>query len=566
MARRLLTAICILAVGGVIFGIHQTGSIFPVLPVGFAISLIAIAIYAIWGDPQSYFPVYLATGVGVVYRAIIFLWPASLIGMDPDAYAVQVVRIAETGAASGIDFSFYNVASVHFWPAVLAYKLGLSPADSLVVYPILAGLIPAFSAAIAIRTISRGTYRVATLASVLGAGMVWGIKYSYAPISQMTAGVVFLGCVYLLASFIDTRRQIFLVGYSGGAVLLTFTHKLPVLMLLVAAVPFLLLEVLTRFRSPGVQTTGVAVIIGVIPFALFLYQMVFMTDFASVIIARTLAASKGAGIGVHRGPTRPLQAVPPLTGTRYLLLRFGGAAIAIGVAAIAWVYLYLYGGRRRIIRYLLGAIAGLTALSAFSITVPSVVQPVRIHFFNEGLLAALIAISLTGVLTRYDVRNAIGSRGLRVLATSVIAAILLMQLGTVPAVPDYPDQPRYYLSNEEVAAKGWSHSQINGGVHSDFYYALEVIPSQIEDRADSPKPTTAFSKSARQFQFQPVSRPLLDATLLSSKFDYFALRTRVDVFRTGVGIYRLKWDPERRLDRSRSTVYDNGGVRIYHRN
>lgn len=556
--------VCAGIFGIVLLGYHTTGEFHPVVQIGVFTSLLLITTGAISEDEQTPWSILLATAVAIGYRTLVFIGPASLIGMDPDAYAVQVVRIAEAGTASGIDFSFYNVASLHFWPAVFAYRFGLSPADSLIVYPILVGATPLLAAAIVSKISPRSHGRAAVLAAVLTAGLAWNIKFGYTPIAQSTAVFLFLLTILFFLRYLDGFQSTDYLGFVLGAGALTYTHKLPIVLIGFAVVLFLVFEfVASVFDEPHAKPQAVATL-ALPPLLLVLFQNTFMTKFARNLIAKIAILVGPQELGLHRGAVSATHALPAQTGAEYILVRFGGALLLILLAFCCGLFYLLTRWRDSQVRFVLAATGSVTCLYVVGFVAPEVGQPVRIHFFNEVLLTALIAGGIGIIATKWSRRGSDREVAQTAAISSLVGVLLVSQLATAPVVPDYPDRPRLYLNHQEVDAKEWTHSRVPTEVHGDYYYALEVVPSQIEARADSAKPTLAYASSARQFQFQPMTVEYLNATLLEKDYDYIVYRTSVEIHRTNLGVWRLTWDPQKQLERKRSTLFSNGGVNVYY--
>lgn len=560
-----VTAVCTGIFGGVLFAYHTTGQFHPAVQVGVFASLLLISVISLNERTPSSGPILLATAVAIVYRTLVFIGPSSLIGMDPDAYAVQVVRIAEAGTASGIDFGFYNIASLHFWPAVFAYRFGLSPADSLVVYPILVGASPLLAASIVSKVSPRVPMRASVVAAIITSGLAWNIRFGYTPIAQSTAVFLFLLTILFFLRYLDGYEPVDYLGFIIGAGALTYTHKLPIMLIGFATVLFVLFEAGAAVLGETNAKPRAAVTLALPPLLLGVYQNAFITTFAKNLIAKVVALLGPQNLGLQRSAVVTTHSIPPLTGAEYILVRFGGALLVILVAFCCGVLFLATRWRNSQIRFLLATTGAVTILYIAAFVAPEVGQPVRIHFFNEVLLTVIISGGIGLLYSKWPHGDHHWPVG-RVPAVSLLMGVILVsQLATAPAVPDYPNQPRLYLNGQEIDAKEWTHDRVPDKVYADYYYALEVVPSQIEDRADSPKPTLAYASSARQFQFQPVSAPLLNATLLEEDYEYFVYRTEVEVYRTELGVWKLTWEPGERLDRRRSAIFSNGAVRIYRR-
>ena len=205
-----------LSLGVGVLHTHQTDSLYPGFSIGVLVSsgILLLTLSLTRRLTKRRFHVLLAAivTVAVLYRGYTFGFPTSLIGMDPDGYALGIERVIRAGRTDAIEVGFYDRAPLFYvLPAVLAILGDASASESMIVYPVLIGAVLPLTAAVLVRwVLGRDTYRAAGMAAI-GAGVatttVW---FSYWPIAQTLA--LLYWCILLVSVSISAW---FLL--SGGA-------------------------------------------------------------------------------------------------------------------------------------------------------------------------------------------------------------------------------------------------------------------------------------------------------------------------------------------------------------
>ena len=116
------------------------GKLYPVTNIWFTAGVLGLILLAL-NDTKLGQTIWLYLGciitLAVAYRLRIFLFPASMIGQDPDAYAIQIARVMEAGETSVITFGFYGQAPLHILEGTITGLItALSAPAASVVYPI----------------------------------------------------------------------------------------------------------------------------------------------------------------------------------------------------------------------------------------------------------------------------------------------------------------------------------------------------------------------------------------------------------------------------------------------
>ncbi|WP_135855010.1 hypothetical protein [Halorussus salinus] len=204
---------------------------FGLLILSAAIPAILVGLYS---PPQS-----MRGSANLVFGLVVFsmshrigmtLRPASMVGYDPDKYAVFSNLIVESGSIP--DLGFYGFASLfHLLPAMLSVLFDIPPRLSYLIYAIIFGATPPImSWIIARRLTTRGG---AAIGAGLGSALPSFVHFSIWPISQALGTVFFVFALYSFGRAINVQNDqnrwvILMLMYTlaGG-----LAHKLPVLML-----------------------------------------------------------------------------------------------------------------------------------------------------------------------------------------------------------------------------------------------------------------------------------------------------------------------------------------------
>lgn len=486
--------------------------------------------------------------LAVAYRLRIFLFPASMIGIDPDTYAIQIARITEAGETSTIAFGFYGQAPLHFLKGTITGLITTLPAPAAsVVYPIAGGVvIPLIAASVAHRlrpNVPEATVLATGVVSVLG----YSVQFSYWPVAQST-GVLFLlfvvVSIFTYASAGDKRWLILGILMMLGAV---YTHKLSAVATMLSVAGATLLGIVhpaTR-RSEEVKrlATGAFLIIAL----LTAVQLLFVTGFIRVIVFQLY----GPSVPDSSLPN-PRLAIDPYTFTdrmfalSYVILM--GLISGLTWLGLCWRTVQNQGPSRDIL--FLGFVSPLAALVIA--LYPAGVNPVRTIFYVEVLLVVLIAIGGYRATTE----SAGSSRPLARYAAIVGIFTLLISAGVSPAAaPDWDTLNRNYLTAEEVEAKEWGYERVPETIAADRYYASESPPARIQKRESNSG--IDFSK------FESQTNIYINNNFREDQPPVIVYRDCIEIYRSGFGVWKLTYDPESVLDYSYNRVYNSGCVSYF---
>ena len=527
------------------------GKLYPVTNIWFTAGILSLISLAL-NDTKLGQTVWLYLGciitLAVAYRLRIFLFPASMIGIDPDTYAIQIARVMEAGETSAITFGFYRQAPLHILEGTIMGLITALPAPAAsVVYPVAGGIaIPLIAASLAHRLrpdVPEATVLATGVVSVLG----YSVRFSYWPVAQST-GVLFLlfavASIFAYASVGDKRWLVLGILTMLGAV---YTHKLSAVATTLSVTGAVFLGIVhpaTR-RSEEVKrlATGAFWIIAL----LTAVQLLFVTGFIRAIVFQLFGPSIPGS-----PPSNPGQAIDPYTFTdqmfalSYVILM--GLISGLVWLGLCWRTVKNQGPPRDIL--FLGFVSPLAALVIA--LYPAGVNPVRTIFYVEVLLAVLIAVGGCWVA----VESANSSRPFARYAAITGILLLLASAGMSPiAGPDWETLSRDYLTDEEVETKEWGYQRVPGTIAADQYYASESPPARIQRRESSSD--VGFSK------FEGRTSMYLYNSFRENRPPVVVYRDCIEIYRSGFGVWKLTYDPEPVLDDTYNRVYTSGCVSYF---
>ncbi|WP_252699689.1 hypothetical protein [Natronosalvus vescus] len=548
----------------VIIGIHQYG-LFPAVLVFALISLGLVLVAAVLFRTPVMASITFIIGVAVIYRLIVFLYPATLIGVDTDKKAYWTSEVLRVGSTDGIRSDFYQQAPLyHIHSASIAEIANISVIDSFVIYPLLSGIIVPLTSAILVRLIIPGNSDVpSVIAATIAAVSTAVMQQSYWPIAQTFS--LFVWCIFIisLALYLKRRPQKQLLILTLCVVSLVYSHKLPLVLVLglLAATGIALYLVRSESSSTGVSIQerpelSMFVLCGLILFLHWGYVSYYMDD----VIRRITVLFASGSASAPSAPSIPTAVDPVNPGligqtiaypnSLSLFFERSHAVVLLLVAGGCWAYIAyeLYTGRRlekETTSLVLGGAAFGVILTALGVISIGALNPNRPLMMIEPLLAVIIAITVYSFLWG---RQNIG----HYLGVFVVVLLLITQLFAAPAIPDYPNTPRYYLTADEVEGKSFGCEYMNETIHTDYY--------SYQERFINGEHCDAYYPMDRGYS----DSPLFNGTVTEKDFNTIAYRPSVDVYLGTHSRWKLNWDIESELDAEYSRTYNNGGFYLYH--
>lgn len=565
--RRLKAAavIALFAISVGVLGSHSAGSLWPWIPVSVGVAVLVVIVVLLWRPNQPSPPVgpslVLVVGIAVFYRTYTFVFPASMIGLDPDRYAVWINQLVAAGSVEAINAGFYSnapfFALLNGLPAII---LGLPVRTAMIVTPLLTGILLPLSVYLLSRYITdeRKT-EVGLIASLIVVVATQGFKLSYWPIAQ-TLATLFL-CLFVLVSIRSIsgprHRYRFSVLFVIFLLSMSLTHKLPMLVtaLFVGTFTALVLIPKTIAQRLGLQRRDrydVWMLFGLI-FMMLYVQWTHIADFFDTVIIK-LGALLGSGSAeVSPALLNPTAAVSPYPELVGILLRNAHALVLLVLGAIAWLILAYTSYNKRSVQVLHAITAGLFLLFPITILVPSEFIYTRVTLFIEPFLSVLIAAAFVRQSNR---SQQLLSRARPVVTVGILALVVITQVVAVGAAPDFPGSPRMYLTSEEVAAKEFGYQYMDGSTAGPFYSVERPFPDQHVT-------TSGTHDAERESKYIALNSSLYNATLLSDCPPDILYR-QIDVYRFQ-GAWRLTWNPQSILDTYYNRIYANSGAKHYSR-
>ena len=527
------------------------GELYPVTNIWFTTGILGLMSLAL-SDTKLGQTVWLYLGciitLAVAYRLRIFLFPASMIGQDPDTYAIQIARVMEAGETSAITFGFYGQAPLHILEGTITGLITTLPAPAAsVIYPIAGGVaIPLITASLAHR-LRPDVPEITVLATGVVSLLGYSTRFSYWPVAQST-GVLFLiftvASVFAYASAGDKRWLILGILTMLGAV---YTHKLSAVATTLSVTGAVLLGIVHPATRRSEEVKRLATGAFWITALLTAVQLLFLTGFIRSIVFQLYGSSVSGS-----PPSNPGQAIDPYTFTdrifalSYVILM--GLISGLVWLGLCWQTVQNRGPPRDIL--FLGFVSPLAALVI--VLYPAGVNPVRTIFYVEVLLAVLIAVGGYWVV----VESVDSFRPFARYAAIAGILVLVVSAGVSPiAGPDWETLSRDYLTDEEVESKEWGYLRVPGEVTADQYYASESPPARIQRRESNN--SIGFSK------FERGTSMYINNRLREDRPPVVVYRDCIEIYRSLFGPWKLTYDPEPVLDHTYNRVYDSGCVSYF---
>jgi len=559
---------------------HSMASLFPVFPAGVSLAVGILVVCGLitrrnssLGSLISYIlPIVI---VALASRAYLFLFSASLVGLDPNQYALEITRIIQAGEIDVIGFYLYSrIPLMLLFQAMFGMITDLSAPDLMILYPITLGILtPLVVASLTVWIAPRQTKRMAIVAACVGSITSVVFSFGIEPIAQTLGIIYWMILLVLLTRYYQTRSKPYFLFAVLAMLALTFTHKLPLLVVFLVIVAFVLVSValstmnLYNNNSQFVLPRGA--VLGVLAAGLVIIEWAFLTTFLRSVVLQSIGIllSESIEISPPLTQTPPTAAVPVDRGAIGILTRRGHGLVLLGVGGGAWVYIAIKRIDEIAVRFLLVCVAIPVTLlvTAVAGNPPGEASPPsipRILVFVEPVVVPLIIVALGGLVPwgKTPLQPECGrlSTGLYSLVTTLlsivlIAILLVSQLFSPVMIPDYPDHPRLYLTSEEVHAKQFGYEYVDGPIRSDWYVTV----------AWPPNPRTG-TETAR---YESIGEPFLNANMtnMSTQYGQILYRSNVDYYLTSQGPWSLVWDPEEGFDREYNRIYANGDVILYER-
>jgi hypothetical protein len=559
---------------------HYVARLFPVFPAGVSAAIGLLMICGVASRRNSslgsltryVLPIVV---VALTSRVYLFLFPGSLIGVDPPQYAVEITRLIQVGQADAIGFYFYSrIPLMLLFQAMFGMITDLSAPNLMILYSIILGvLVPLVVTSLTVWVAPQPSKRMATIAACIGSSTSLLINFGNEPVAQTLGVIYWIVLLVVLARFFQTRSKPDFLFAVLTMLALTFTHKLPLLIVLLLIVSFALLSAISSMANLSNNEQYIAppygVILGVLAAALIVIEWAFLTTFFKSVVSLSINIFLTESIDISPPLTRtsPTAAIPVDQGVTGILSRRGHGLTLLALGGAAWMYTGYKRIDETIVRFLIACVAVPVALLMITVVgnPPGEASPPsipRILVFVEPAVVPIIVVTFGRLLSgeenahQPELGRLLGDlRSLIVVLSSVllIGLIVTSQLFTPFVVPDYPDNPRRYLTAEEVHAKQFGYEYVDESIRSDWYLTVAGPPNPGTG-ADTPR-------------YEPIGKSFLDADManISSQYGRILYRANVDYYLTDRGPWSLVWDPEEEFNREYNRIYSNDDAILYER-
>lgn len=525
-------------------GVHSMESIFPIAPVGFLFLLSYIALTYEFRYRSYTAVILIIVTLATLYRVSVFEYPASLIGTDPDQYALNIHYLMQSGNTEAINFNFYSkISAFLILGAQISFITGLKSAESLVTYPLIIGIIyPLVTAAISYRL--TGNYQMSVFASIICSASTTSIWLSYAPIAQSMAAATWAVFFLLLIIYQVAYEKGIVIGLVLILLSSTYTHKLPIFLIFVTIILCVLISITLNERSRSLHLYLGSGLIGILSaFALFL-QWTVITDF--LIVANNKAfrlfTTESVRLQSSYQPT-DIRAKKVHPGTFGMLIRKAHGLLLLPVSGVGWVYVLIKQAYDSNAQVVLSASCTTVLFIFIGVINNSAGAPLRGLIQAEPFLSILTAVIIVSAWNSSD-------KKWKYIAKILVITILVSQTGVTHIAPDHPSHARLYLASDEVEAKQFGHSFTQSNIHTDRFLAIEETPHEIARGIEN-----------RKYQ----SLGLLRGNVTQQGYEYILYRANVDIYALG-GVWKLRYDVETNLNSEYNRIYSNGGASIHSSN
>lgn len=566
--QKFTISLVFLAIFGLVFIIRHTNQMFPWIPM-YGLFSTVLLFNVFYGKNEFDFKTYivLILSLSVVYRLIIFLFPESLIGMDPDAFATWA-QVTKLTGSSYIGDSFYSSAPLFHVLIALTSSIGqISTPDSLVISVLIQAILPIIILVSISRILDisdKHTCAIATLIIVHS----HSVKSSYWPIAQGLGDSYLILVILLVFILIRVNSAKIVILFPVFLTAAAFTHKIQILVITLVVIfamsfAYIFSKSFEQDSSSYLAEMWFILSISTLFLALqwlyiesFVYTAaqkalaILSLDSVLSVISLLSSSSSSASPTLITGGTIPSYGI-------LIVFKLGAfsAILTLGVAGIAWLLLFLFNRSDIKTSFLLGSTMVFAGLVIMAGWMGFVVSPTRIYTLGSVPMILLIGKSIDGLSDYVTLHN---------MAKIVLVFLLVMNAFSAASIPNYPDRPRYYLTEAEVTAKDFGYERVPDPIYTDSYYAKELVDV---NRINSENPIDEID--IVKSHYNGLDRALLTKQILDEKPSVIAYRRNVEIYRvskdTGFpySIYTLTWDPEDQLDVEYNRVYDNGDVSFF---
>lgn len=501
--------------------------------------------------------------VSVILKYFIMAFPSSIIGIDPIRFVIWTESVAQTGSLQGIDSSFYSSAPLYLiFLHIFSRITNFSISESLLAVTILIGLFIPLFAFLYINLFNNSADLCYIFAGLVSVVPLWIFRGSYWPTAQTFSLISFLMSVYLIIhpNKKDKRLMLLLIALL---VSLFYSHKVPIFILTALAISLLVThwlagrldtsqdfhnDIYTYLSITVFCTTIVMLQLGYLPSLVRQVAQRTAPAIASILsdptmLVRSIIDIFGSAGSESLSSSSPGAAHRPPSLSENIFVshsRNTGTMVLLVFSGVSWLYLFYKLKFSKQALSLLTVCGVFGAISAFSRFSPETISINRSMLMGEPFFIVLISITLTVFISDSKLRGN--------LAKVMIAILILSQVFSGAALPDYDDTSRYYLQADEFAGVEHNEKFARGEVATDYLSYQHSL--KFEDQSHSPF----------------IDGEYVDRNLLSIGHEYVFYRDTINVYRIigeNSGDWILDWDPESDLNSEYNKIYSSGGGVTY---
>ncbi|WP_254807829.1 hypothetical protein [Natronosalvus amylolyticus] len=512
-------------------------SIYPYFPIS-SVFVFLLLIYA--KNVRVKISLIIICTYGALYPLLIHVITPSLLGNDPDRFAIWVQQVINIGEREAIGSAFYSDAPFMLLHSAMTSTVsGIFSYQSLYLFSIIIGIcLPILAKSmfdILPTHIPEKHYIPILVLLPLSASVV---TYSTNPIGQTASFIYFIFIVFIIFKYMsgwDIRYFILLMVISHA---IMFSHKVTLfiifsIFLLVALHWILIIDSGSPSKIP---------IVSMIIAALFFLQWFQVTGYASRGLNRILAGLFFSSSDVQS--YTPVMAISNESllftqalygGHIIILLAIGGFAWAIVLMSI----LFEPVENNTHTYFLLYSSAVTVAFTIFSY-LSSTINPHRLLYMAEPLVIILIGIAL------YEFPS------YKRLTHMLILFLLLSQVFAGSALPDIDRQNTDYLTEKDKQVIQFHNNHINGSTYADHGLIAQSPHSEIVT-SEGPD---------RQNRFISYPNSILNGSISLSNHSAIYREDRY-VYRASTGsTWRLQWEIVIELEKN-NKIYSSDTNHIY---
>lgn len=528
-----------------------TKSLWPIMPITYGLSILIVVFLDYRFGEFDIWSVVLFTLLSICFRLFTFDFPASLIGRDPDRYAMNIHLLTSSATLDSLSIYVYqNIPGFLLMGSIYQQMSGLDATSAMVVFPFIIGL----STPILVLALTRSIFsepKIQLFSIFIGSISSISLWLSFWPIPQSLATIHWIAALLALFMILNRYSARKFVVFALVSLAAVYTHMLPTLFLVLIITLYLGISKIHTFGTISnhlMSNTSVLWIISLLLGVIIFIQWSVITNYIIPVVGKLSIALGTDQILIQPDRPTPSNAVQPYRGWAGILIRRGHAFVLLGLSGLGWLVTAKRRPKTSTQLFLLSATSLIVIIVATAVINPFVISPLRGLLLGESLFSILIAVLLFSVTQEQMSHDKI-----RKATVSLLIILLIGSQLVAPIVnPDHPASSRKYLDKEEVAGKEFGNVYATSPIITDGYLDSERISFEINSGY---RATPAYRSDDEKF---------LNGVLFYGDHQYFLLRSQVKIYDLEGGIWSLTYSPRAELQMN-NKIYSNDGTILYQR-